>query len=140
MKIFKTILLIALCGALTTEATWAENTTPGDQTEGTQVNPNTPFQVGMYRVQKSLTMNVLVEKKLGDRVEVQLVDQKGNVLFENVMGRRQQKSGYKLDFSEIQDGNYSVIVTNGTQELVKEIHLSTFSLYEMPTRNLVTVN
>lgn len=140
MKVFKTMLMIALCGGLMNGALLAGSTTPGDQTEGNQAAQKTPFQVGMYRVQKSLTMNVMVEKKLGDRVEIQLIDEKGNVLFKNVMGKRLAKSGYKLDFSEIKDGNYSVVVSNGTQELVKEISLSTFSLYEMPARNLVTVN
>ncbi len=140
MKILKTMLMIALCGGLMSRAVLAGSTTPGDQTEGAQAGQRKAFQVGMYRVQKSLTMNVLIEKKLGDRVKINLIDEKGHVLFTNVMGRQQQKSGYKLDFSNIQDGNYSVIVSNGTEELVKEINLSTFSLYEMPARNLITVN
>ena len=140
MKNFKTMLMIALCGGLMNGAAVADSTPPEGQPQGIQTAQKVPFQVGIYRIQKSLTMNVLVEKKLGDRVIIHLIDQKGNVLYENVMGRREQKSGYKLDFSEIQDGNYSVVVTNGTQELVKEIKLSTFSLYEMPARNLVTVN
>lgn len=136
MKNFKMMLTIALCGGFMNGTLCAASTPPEGQPQAAQ---KMPFQVGMYRVQKSLTMKVLVEKKLGDRVEIHLVDQKGNVLYEHVMGRREQKLGYTLDFSEIQDGNYSVVVSNGTQELVKEINLSTFSLYEMPARNLVTV-
>lgn len=137
MKKLKMMLTVALCGGLMNGTLFAGSNPPEGQPQGAQ---KMSFQVGMYRVQKSLTMNVMVEKKLGDRVEINLVDQKGNVLYEHVMGRREQKLGYKLDFSEVQDGNYSVVVTNGTQKLVKEIHLSTFSLYEMPARNLVTVN
>jgi len=140
MKIFKTVLMIALCSVLMNETALAKATNPGDQAEGTQATQKMPFQVGMYRVQKTLTMNVLVEKKLGERVEVQLVDQKGHVLFENVMGKREQKSGYKLDFSKIQDGKYSVVVTNGEQVITKEINLSTLNLYEMPARTLVAGN
>ncbi|MPR36187.1 hypothetical protein [Salmonirosea aquatica] len=140
MKIFKTVLMIALCGGLMTEASFAGDPIPGDQTEGNQAAQKIPFQVGMYRIQKSLTMNVLVEKKLGDRVEVQLVDEKGHVLFEDVMGKREQKSGFKLNFSEIQDGKYSVVVTNGAQVITKEINLSTLNLYEMPARTLVAGN
>ncbi|WP_247236967.1 hypothetical protein [Telluribacter sp. SYSU D00476] len=143
MRIVTKSLMIALCGVLMSGAVSANGTAPLTQTRVD--NPQdaakkAPFQVGMYRVINSLKMNVLIEKQLGERVVVKLLDQKGVVLFEDVLGRRQQKYGRKLDFSEIKDGNYTVVVTNGTEEIVKDIRLSTLALYEMPARTLVAVN
>ena len=94
----------------------------------------------MYRVIHTLTMNVLIDKNLGERVVVKLMDPKGNILFQDYMGVRQKKYGRKFDFSQVPDGNYAVVITNGEEEIVKDIRLSTQKLYEMPARSLVAVN
>ncbi|GAB3174338.1 hypothetical protein [Telluribacter humicola] len=143
MRIVTKSLMIALCGVLMSGAVSANGTAPLTQTEvdtPQDAAKKASFQVGMYRVINSLKMNVMVEKKLGERVIVRLLDQKGKVLFEDVLSKRQQKYGRKLDFSEIKDGNYTVVVTNGTNEIVKDIRLATLALYEMPARTLVAVN
>lgn len=143
MRIVTKSLMIALCGVLMSGAVSANGTAPLTQTEvdtPQAAAKKAPFQVGMYRVINTLKMNVLIEKKLGERVVVKLLDQKGVVLFEDVLSRRQQKYGRKLDFAEVKDGNYTVVVTNGTEEVVKDIRLSTLALYEMPARTLVAVN
>ncbi|HEV7348996.1 hypothetical protein [Telluribacter sp.] len=144
MKTVTKTLMIALCGVMMCGAVSANGTVPTNQTETggtTEASAKKlPFQVGMYRVNNSLTMNVLVEKMLGDRVIVKLIDQKGTVLFEDVLGRKQQKYARKLNFSEIKDGNYSVVISNSEGQIVKDVRLSTFSLYEMPSRSLVAVN
>lgn len=143
MRIVTKSLMIALCDVLMSGAVSANGTAPFTQTEvdtPQDAAKRAPFQVGMYRVINTLKMNVLIEKKLGERVVVKLLDQKGVVLFEDVLSRRQQKYGRKLDFAEVKDGNYTVVVTNGTEEVVKDIRLSTLALYEMPARTLVAVN
>lgn len=136
-------LLFALGSVLLSGAVSASSIPliPGAEVNQTDdANKKRAFQVGMYRIINSLKMNVLVEKKLGDRVSVKLLDHKGHILFEDYLGVRQQKYGRKFDFSEVPDGNYSVVITNGNEQVVKDIHLSTYSLYEMPARTLVTVN
>ena len=143
MRIVTKSLMIALCGVLMSGAVSANGTAPFTQAEvdtPQAAAKKAPFQVGMYRVINTLKMNVLIEKKLGERVIIKLLDQKGVVLFEDVLSRRQQKYGRKLDFAEVKDGNYTVVVTNGTEEVVKDIRLSTLALYEMPARTLVAVN
>jgi hypothetical protein len=134
-------LMIALLGALLCGATLYPAAAATAATDTQAPAPKVlPFEVGMYRVQNTLTMNLMVAKKPGERVGVKLLDQQGKVLYEEVIGRKQRRYARKLNFAEIKDGNYSVVISNGTDEIVKAVRLSTFSLYEMPARTLVAVN
>lgn len=114
---------------------------PQAQPDSTRTSPQgLPLQVGMYRSIHALTMNVLVEKPLGDKVSVTLLNKKGKVLYREVLSRRQSKHWLKLNFTETQDDTFSVVVTNGTDQISKSIYLSTQKLYEMPARALLVVN
>ncbi|HEV7347527.1 hypothetical protein [Telluribacter sp.] len=111
------------------------------QTDATQSSPREAgLQVGMYRSIHSLTMNVLVEKPMGDKVSVTLLNKKGKVLYREVLSLRKSRHWLKLNFAEIQDDTFSVVVTNGTDQITKSIHLSTQRLYEMPARTLLVMN
>jgi hypothetical protein len=143
MKTVTKPLMIALCGMLMYGTVSASGPEPAVKTEADQVDEaarKKPFQVGMYRVIHTLSMNVLIEKKLGERVIVKLLDPKGHVLYQDYMGVKQKKYARKFDFSEVPDGKYAVVITNGDEEIVKDIRLSTQKLYEMPARSLVAVN
>jgi hypothetical protein len=135
-------LMIALCGMLMYGTVTASGPEPTLQTEAGQTDEakKKPFRVGMYRVIHSLAMNLLIEKKLGERVTVKLIDSGGNVLFQDFMGVRQKKYGRKFDFSQVPDGKYAIVIANGVEEVVKDISLTTHKLYEMPARNLVAAN
>jgi hypothetical protein len=140
-----TTLTIALCGILVGGMVSASGTqpTPSAQAEVGTTDASVqkaPFRVGMYRVLRSLTINILVEKKPGEVVYVKLLDQKGHVLFKDNLNRRQQKYGRKFNFSQVPDGQYFVVISNGEHEVIKDIRLSTQSLYEMPARQLVAIN
>jgi hypothetical protein len=140
-----TTLTIALCGILVGGMVSASGTEPTSSVK-TEVGTTddlvqkAPFRVGMYRIIRSLTINILIEKKPGEVVYVKLRDQKGHVLFKDILSRRQQKYGRKFNFSQVPDGQYSVVISNGEQEVVKDIRLSTQHLYEMPARQLVAIN
>ncbi len=143
MKTVTKSLMIALCGVLmygTVSASGPEPATRSQAGQTDEAAKKKPFRVGMYRVIHTLTMNVLIDKNLGERVVVKLMDPKGNILFQDYMGVRQKKYGRKFDFSQVPDGNYAVVITNGEEEIVKDIRLSTQKLYEMPARSLVAVN
>ncbi len=142
MRTVTKTLMIALCSVLMSGAVSATDPAAALQTEVGQTDDaakKAPFRVGMYRIIHSLTMNVLVEKQLGERVVVKLLDPRGHVLFEDILGRKQQKYGRKFDFSQVADGRYSMVITNGDKEVVNDIQLATYTLYEMPARNLVTL-
>jgi hypothetical protein len=97
------------------------------------------FRVGMYRVKNTVTMNLLIEKQKGERLAIRLLDQKGKVLMEDIVSRQADKVGRKLNFSEIQDGIYTLEVADGTEKVVKSIYLSTNEVREV-NRTLVGVN
>lgn len=139
MKTLKTILSIAALSLLV-------NLSPIAHAGSHQPAPTGPqpkslsFGVAMYRVKNSLTMNLLIEKKLGDQLVVRLIDEKGTVLHSEFLGRRSQKTGRLLNFGEAKDGTYTVVIQNGDEQLTKQISLSTQTLYEMPKRLLIAGN
>ncbi|GAB2779251.1 hypothetical protein GCM10027275_23490 [Rhabdobacter roseus] len=98
------------------------------------------FGVGMYRIQNTLKMNLLIEKQEGERLTVRLLNEQGQVLHEDLLTKKQKKYARRLDFSEIKDGRYTVEITNGQERIVKQINLSTQGIVEAPARTLVAMN
>ena len=98
------------------------------------------FSVGMYRVKNTLTMNLLLEKTKGERVAIRLLNDKGIVMHEEVVGKSLEKYGRKLNFSEVQDGNYTLEISDENEKIVKNINLTTNEVTETESRNLVAIN
>lgn len=98
------------------------------------------FKIGMYRIQNTLTMNVLLEKEKGDKVKISLRNSKGKVIHEQLVGKSAKKFGLKLNFSEVEDGRYTLEVSDSHEAIVKNIDLSTHEVKESDTRTLVTMN
>ncbi len=73
-------------------------------------------------------------------VNIKILDQQGSVLYQDKLGKKQHKYARNLNFSELGDGQYTVVVSNGKDEVVKQLRLSTKALYEMPERVLVAAN
>ena len=97
------------------------------------------FSVGMYRVKNTLSMNVLLEKTKGERVMIRLLNDKGIVMHEEIVAKSLEKYGRRLNFSEIQDGNYVLEISDENEKIVKNINLATTEITETQTRNLVAV-
>ncbi|WP_031530583.1 hypothetical protein [Dyadobacter crusticola] len=97
------------------------------------------FRIGMYRVRDTETMNLLVEKQKGEKLSIRLTDHKGTVLHEEMVGKSVMKFGKKLNFSQMRDGNYTLIVSDETEKVVKNIFLSTNEVREV-NRLLVGLN
>lgn len=100
------------------------------------VQPKT-FGISLYRVQQSLTMHLNMEKKAGERATVRLLDQNGQVLHEEWVGRLTKKYACEFDFSQIKDGRYTIEVANGAEISRKNIELSSAKIVQTPDRNLV---
>ncbi|GAA4396471.1 hypothetical protein GCM10023187_04640 [Nibrella viscosa] len=73
------------------------------------------------------TLNVMVEKEMGGRVEIRLKDAGGRVLHTNYLQKKDGKFWSKFDLSNLADGTYRVEITNGAESTVKDITLSTQS-------------
>jgi flagellar hook assembly protein FlgD len=98
------------------------------------------FRVGMYRIKNSLSMNVLLEKTKGERVTLRLLNEKGVVLHEESIGKSLEKCGRKLNFAEVQDGNYTLEISDSNEKIVKNISLRFEEVSEVRGRSLVAIN
>ncbi|MBU1822094.1 MAG: hypothetical protein KKG00_11370 [Bacteroidetes bacterium] len=134
MKNVKRMLVVALCGVMMSGSVWA--VAPRD----CKNNKCGSFQVGMYHVKNTLSMRLMMEKNRGEKVLVRLLNNKGQVLHEEMVGKRTNKYARKFDFSQIQDGSYTLEITNGEERVQKDINLSTAGVVEMPKRTLVAIN
>jgi hypothetical protein len=97
------------------------------------------FRMGMYQVKNTVTMKVLVEKAKGEKMAIRLLNDKGQILHEEHIGKSARKFGRKLNFSEIQDGNYTLEISDNQEKIVKYIRLATKDVREV-NRTLVAMN
>ena len=98
------------------------------------------FEIGMYRDIHSLNINLMIEKVLGQWVTVEVLNEQGKVLYRDVIEKKQRKYARALIFSEMSDGQYDVVISSGSQKVVRQVQLATHKLYEMPKRLLVVEN
>lgn len=83
------------------------------------------LNVGMYRVNNSLKMNVLVENKSGKASEIKLKNNKGEVLHWETVSKKTKSYSKKWNMEGLEDGKYTFEITNGKEKIVKEFELST---------------
>ena len=138
MKNVKKMLVAALCGMMMSAS--VEAGTPQKQMRECKNNNCGTFQVGMYRVQNSLNMKLILHKEVGEVVTVRLKNQKGEVMYQEVLGKKTRKYARPFNFSDTQDGRYSLEISNGEEMVRKDIKLSTQDIVETPARTLVAVN
>lgn len=138
MKNVKRMLVAALCGMMMSAS--VEAGTPQKQMRECKNNNCGTFQVGMYRVQNSLNMKLILHKEAGEVVTVRLKNQKGEVMYQEVLGKKTRKYARPFNFSDTQDGRYSLEISNGEEMVRKDIKLSTQDIVETPARTLVAVN
>lgn len=132
------MLVAALCGMMMSAS--VEAGTPEKQMRECKNNDCGAFQVGMYRVQNTMNMNLILYKEAGEVVTVRLKNQKGEVMYQEVLGKKTRKYARPFNFSDSQDGRYTVEISNGEEILRKDIKLSTHDIVETPARTLVAVN
>ena len=139
MKNVKRMLVVALCGMMMMSAS-AEAGTPSKAMRECKNNNCGTFQVGMYRVQNTMNMKLILYKEVGEVVTIRLRNQKGEVLHEEVLGKKTKKYARPFNFSDSEDGRYTLEISNRDEILRKDIKLSTRDIVEIPARTLVAVN
>lgn len=139
METVKQIVIALAIGLLLNVPSFARSV--GPQPLPAVSSPEKPaFQMGMYQVINSLNVNVMIDKVLGQRVTVEVLNEQGGVLYRDVIGKKQRKYARTLNFSEMSDGQYDVVISSGSQKVVRQVQLATHKLYEMPKRLLVAEN
>ncbi len=141
MKTLKNTGITLMLALVTSMAAQAQATTlklAEDEPIAT-AQPST-FGTSLYRVQQSMTMRLSLEKNLGEKVSIRLIDQDGKELHRESVGRNIQKYACNFDLSKIADGNYTIEIANSDEVQRKSINLSSAEVVKAPARTLVAVN
>lgn len=155
MKTIKTSVLSLMLALLTSATLFAQTETANRVENAPVATPATSyhqndqphastahksFSIGMYRVQESMTMRLMLEKQAGDKVVVRLLNEHGALIHQEVVGKSTKKYACNFDFSDIQDGRYTIEVANGSDVVKKSIKLATNQVVETAARTLVAQN
>ena len=115
---------LTLCLLLTmTVGQVANATAPVEPGKKTRSAKFTQYEIGAY-----VTINgklvVSVDKQLGGRVSIQLLDEKGHVNFEEFMKPVDTTARYRLDLSNLTEGRYMLKISNGLEMVLREVMIN----------------
>lgn len=92
------------------------------------------FKVGMYRIKDTLTMNFLMDKQKDRGVMLRLRDNAGKVIYQEYVGKAISRFGKKFNFSQVEDGHYTLEISDQTERIVKNIFLTSREVSEVEGR------
>lgn len=115
---------IALVAGVFTFSTVLASEPIGKKDESKSVSKRT-FEVGLYHVINSLKVNVLVEKQEGKALDITLKNDRNEVIYSELIGKKAVKFSKKFDLVGLSDGNYRFEISNGKEVITKEINLET---------------
>lgn len=81
------------------------------------------FAVGMYNVANTLTLKVFVQKLKGDNLKLTLKDETGAVVQTAYSAKKSVKEGFVFDLENMNEGNYTLTVSNDTETFEKTINV-----------------
>jgi hypothetical protein len=86
--------------------------------------PETPsFAVGMYQDPKNLILNLMVENSGAREVTVKVYDEKGTLVFDERLGKKQAKYRMKFKMNEMANGTYKFVISDNNQIVTKTVTL-----------------
>ncbi|MGA0557558.1 hypothetical protein ACO2Q8_12960 [Larkinella sp. VNQ87] len=92
------------------------------------------FQSGMYPTTDS-KLHVAIDKQIGSPVVVQLKNNAGTTLFVQQIGKNQATARLRMDVSNLPDGEYQVVISNGAETTTQNVTLAT-QKPDQPTRQI----
>ncbi len=81
------------------------------------------FAVGMYNVSHTLTLKVFVQKLKGDNLKLSLKDENGAVIQTAYSAKKSVKEGFLFDLKNLNEGNYTLQVSNDSETFEKAINV-----------------
>ncbi|WP_337041969.1 hypothetical protein [Emticicia sp. 17c] len=93
----------------------------------TELAEGKTFDVGMYRVNNTMKINVMIAKEQGNWVEIRLKNEKNETIYVEVVNRKTTQFAKKFDLQGLEDGKYRFEISNGKETIVKEVSLLTNS-------------
>jgi hypothetical protein len=118
MKTIIKTLAFALLSAVSVSNVNANN-------DGKPAEANKSFQTSAYRPSDKVQVNLFVTKKSGSSLKVMLKNDKSQVLFTGYAPDKIEKCGWKIDMSNLEDGTYKLVITDGVSTETKEVVLDT---------------
>ncbi len=91
----------------------------------TKLDANKTFDVGMYRIVNSMKVSVAIEKLAGKALEISLKNDKNEIIYTEIVGKKSSKFSKKFDLTGLADGKYRFEITNGKETITKEVNLET---------------
>ena len=82
------------------------------------------YQSGLYTTVEG-KLNIALNKQTGGVVNVRLLDQKGKILYDQQIGKRQTSVRMRLDLSDLPDGAYQVVISNGKDVTTQPVTIAT---------------
>ncbi|NBA88091.1 hypothetical protein GVN16_20130 [Emticicia sp. CRIBPO] len=113
-KQIKNFALALVAGLFTLTATAAEKPTESK-----------PFYVGLIKVTNSNKVNLVVSKPGEKWVSIYLKNDRNETLYSDIMIKRTKQFAKTFNLNEIEDGNYTFIVTDGKNTVEKELNIAT---------------
>lgn len=122
-KTLKNFAIALVAGAFTFSTVLASEQI-GKKDESKTASKRT-FDVGMYRVINSMKVNVLVEKQEGKTLDITLKNDRNEVIYSELIGKKASKFSKKFDLVGLSDGKYRFEISNGKEIITKEVNLET---------------
>ena len=89
------------------------------------IEPEAPaFAVGLYQDAGNLVLNLMVENSGSKDLDVKVYDEKGTLVYNERLSRKQARFRLKFNMAEMNDGTYKFVITDRIQEISKTVTLS----------------
>ncbi|WP_247235624.1 hypothetical protein [Telluribacter sp. SYSU D00476] len=92
------------------------------------------FNSSAYTSVTTQQLHVAVEKQEGRKVQIQLLNEQGDVLVDEVVGKKKNSYRARIEVNHLQDGTYKLLITDGTTTQSRTIKLSTSAPVTAPAR------
>ena len=122
-KALKTFAIALATGVFTFSTVLASE--PIGKKDESKIFSKRTFEVGMYRVINSMKVNVLIEKQEGKSLDITLKNDRNEVIYSEVIGKKISKFSKKFDLVGLSDGKYRFEISNGKEAITKEVNLET---------------
>lgn len=106
-KLFKTFALIAL----TSFASFAHEND----------NKASTFEVGMYSLDNSHKVRLILEKEKNVSLTITLKNEKGQVIFKEYLSKKSTSYDKYFNLSELKNGTYTFEIDNGSEKVTKVV-------------------
>ena len=83
------------------------------------------YQTSIYLGAHGTKLRVNVDKQLGGFVSIQFVDKLGNLYFDKTLEPFETTARISMDITDLDDGDYSLKVSNGLEVEVRTISITT---------------